>query len=81
MVMLRDFNALVGSRASGNEEWWYERGPHGHGALNETGRELLSFPASMRPSFATPGLQRRTFTNRLGSTPSQNSGTALTMPS
>ena len=41
--MLRDFNALVGSRVSGNEEWWYERGPHEHGALIEAGRELLSF--------------------------------------
>lgn len=39
-VMLGDFN---GSRVSGGEEWWYERGPHGHGALNEAGRELLSF--------------------------------------
>ena len=39
-VMLGDFN---GSRVSGDEEWWYERGPHGHGALNEAGRELLSF--------------------------------------
>ena len=42
-MMLGDFNARVGSRVSGDEEWWYERGPHGHGALNEAGRELLSF--------------------------------------
>ena len=26
-----------------NDEWWYERGPHGIGELNEAGRELLSF--------------------------------------
>ena len=43
LVMLGDFNARVGSRVSGNEEWWYERGPHGHGVPNEAGRELLSF--------------------------------------
>ena len=42
-VMLGDFNAHVGSRVSGDEEWWNERGPYGHGALNEAGRELLSF--------------------------------------
>ena len=23
--------------------WWYERGPHGYGELNEAGKELLSF--------------------------------------
>ena len=43
LVMLGYFNTCVGSRVSGNEEWWYKRGPHGHGALNEAGRELLSF--------------------------------------
>ncbi len=32
----------VGSRSE-NNEWWDERGPHGHGILNEAGRELLSF--------------------------------------
>ena len=42
-VMLGDFNARVGSRVSGDDEWWYERGPHGHGVPNEAGRELLSF--------------------------------------
>ena len=41
-VMLGDFNARVGSRGVINE-WWYERGPHGYGELNEAGKELLSF--------------------------------------
>ncbi len=41
-VLLGDFNACVGSRSE-NDEWWDERGPHGHGVLNEAGRELLSF--------------------------------------
>ena len=25
------------------DPWWYERGPHGYGDLNEAGKELLSF--------------------------------------
>ncbi len=41
-MLLGDFNARVGSRSE-NDEWWDERGPHGHGILNEAGRELLSF--------------------------------------
>ena len=41
-VLLGDFNARVGSRSEGSE-WWYVRGPHGHGELNDAGRELLSF--------------------------------------
>ena len=41
-VMLGDFNARVGSRVE-DDEWWYERGPHGYGDLNEAGKELLSF--------------------------------------
>ena len=48
-VLLGDFNARVGSWSVGNE-WWYVRGPHGHGALNNAGRELI------------PGLRRRTYT-------------------
>ena len=43
LVMLGDFNARVGSRMNQDDDWWYERGPHGHGVLNEAGRELLSF--------------------------------------
>ncbi len=31
-VLLGDFNARVGSRSE-NDEWWDERGPHGHGVL------------------------------------------------
>jgi len=42
-VMLGDFNARVGSRTVEDDEWWYERGPHGHGVMNDAGRELLSF--------------------------------------
>ena len=42
-VMLGDFNARVRSRCVDDSDWWYERGPHGYGELNEVGRELLSF--------------------------------------
>ena len=72
--MLEEFNARVGSRVSGDEEWWNERGPHGHGALNEAGRELLSFLSINEATVCN-------FTNRLGNTPSPSSGTALIMPS
>ena len=40
-VILGDLNTRLGSREM-NDEWWYERGPHGYGDLNEAGRELLS---------------------------------------
>ena len=42
-MLLGDFNARVGSREGSDDPWWYERGPHGHGVMNEAGRELLSF--------------------------------------
>ena len=42
-MILGDFNARVGSREGEDDEWWYERGPYGHGLLNEAGKELLSF--------------------------------------
>ena len=44
-VILGDFNARVGSRESEDDQWGRVYGPHGFGALNEAGRELLSFLA------------------------------------
>ena len=41
-IVLGDFNARVRSR-EGDGEWWYVRGPHGHGSLTEADKELLSF--------------------------------------
>ena len=32
-VMLGDFNARVDSRGV-DDDWWYERGPHGYGEIN-----------------------------------------------
>ena len=42
-VIQGDFNARVGFTAVRDDEWWYERGPHGYGELNEAGMELLSY--------------------------------------
>ena len=49
-VILGDFNARVGSRTDSDDDDEDENGqhrnvpgPHGHGQLNDTGKELLSF--------------------------------------
>ena len=44
-VLLGDFNACVGFRESEDDQWGRVYGSHGLGALNEAGRELLSFLA------------------------------------
>ena len=36
-VVLGDSNARPGARGM-DDEWWYERGPHGYGELNDAGR-------------------------------------------
>ena len=72
-VMLGDFNARVGSRDVGNDVWWYERGPHGYGELNEAGRELLSF---LSTNEATVCNTRGGYTSKPDSTPNHTSGTA-----
>ena len=42
-VLLGYFNARVGSKESTAAEWEHARGPHGHGEVNEAGKELLTF--------------------------------------
>ena len=42
-VLLGDFNARVGSREAVDDQWDGVRGPHGLGACNDAGRELISF--------------------------------------
>jgi len=37
-VVLGDFNTRVGSRRD-DDEWWNVRGPHGHGDLNDAGKD------------------------------------------
>ena len=58
-VMLGDFNARVGSRAVDDDEWWYERGPHGYGELNEAGRDLLSFLSTNEATVCNTWFQKR----------------------
>ena len=71
-VMMGDFNARVGSRCLDDDDWWYERGPHGCGELNEAGRELLLVEATL-------GLRKRIFMSRPGNTRSPLSGIVLTL--
>ena len=58
-VMLGGFNACVGSRAVDDNEWWYERGPHGYGELNEAGRDLLSFLSTNEATVCNTWFQKR----------------------
>ena len=57
--MLGDFNARVGSRAVQDGEWWYERGPHGYGELNEAGMELLSFLSTNEATVCNTWFQKK----------------------
>ena len=48
IILLGDFNAQVGAREEEGEEddlWQQERGPHGLGQCNDSGKELLAFLA------------------------------------
>lgn len=42
-ILLGDFNARVGSREQNGEQWDGVRGPNGHRAINDAGKELLTF--------------------------------------
>ena len=57
-VMLRDFNARVGSRDVA-DEWWHERGPHGYGDLNDAGRDLLSFLSTNEATVCNSWFRKR----------------------
>ena len=81
LVMLGDFNARVGSRVNQDDNWWYERGPHGHGVLDEARRELLSFLSINEATVCNTWFTRELFTNRLGIILSLNSGIASIMSS
>ena len=44
LVLLSDFNARSGMRdSSSRDPWGLARGPHGHGSVNDAGKELLTF--------------------------------------
>ena len=42
-IILGDLYARVGARSMPDDEWEFERGPHGFDEVNEAGRELLAF--------------------------------------
>ena len=57
-VVLGDFNASAGSRGV-DDEWWYERGPHGYGELNDAERELSSFLSTIEATVHNTWFQKR----------------------
>ena len=42
-ILLGNFNARMGGRQSSDDQWTNVGGPHGFGALNDAGKEFLSF--------------------------------------
>ena len=42
-MLLGDLNARLGMWDSSRDPWGLVRGPHGHGSVNDAGKELLSF--------------------------------------
>jgi hypothetical protein len=77
-ILLGDFSARVGSRENTDDEWRKVRGPHGLGAMNDSGRELLSF-LSTKLRCAKHGLKRKEFISRRGSIRNPRNGAVLTL--
>ena len=60
-VILGDFNARVGSRdGDEGDVWTGVRGPHGLGAVNDAGRELLSFLSSHQSTICNTWFEKKT---------------------
>ena len=60
-VILGDFNARVGSRdGDEGDVWTGVRGPHGLGAVNDAGRELLSFLSSHQATICNTWFEKKT---------------------
>ena len=74
-VVLGDLNVRVGSSVVRCEGC-----PHGHGSLNEAGKELLSF-LSINDTTVCNTWFEKAIHSRPGSIGSRSSGTALTTPS
>ena len=58
-IILRDFNARVGSRDFPGDQWDGMRGPYGFGELNDAGRELLSFLSSHQDMVGNTWFQKK----------------------
>ena len=81
-VLLGDFNSCVGSGGSVAAEWEHARGPHGHGKVNEAGKELLTFLSLNKVTVCNTWFTKKDiYTNKHGSTRDQRNGTASPMPS
>ena len=72
-VLLKDFNAHVGSRESIDEEWNSVRVPHGFGCINDFGRELLSFLALHQAMVCNTWLRKKDVHKQNGSIQSPSS--------
>ena len=60
-VILGDFNACVGSRDGDEGDVWTDvRGPHGLRAVNDAGRELLSFLSSHQATICNTWFEKKT---------------------
>ena len=60
-VILGDFNSRVGSRdGDEGDVWTGVRGPHGLGAVNDAGRELLSFLSSHQAIICNTWFEKKT---------------------
>ena len=58
-VLLGDFNACVGSRHGQDDLWSLVRGPHGFGACNDAGGELLSFLSTNEAMICNTWFEKR----------------------
>ena len=79
LVLLSDFNhARSGMQdSSSRDPWGLARGPHGHGSVNDAGKELLTFSMPIMQVCVTPGFRKRTSTLLLGNIQSQSDGIVL----
>ena len=66
---------------SSRDPWGLVRGPHGHGSVNDAGKELLGFFNTYHVTVCNVHLvsEKRTFTLLLGNIQSQSAGIVLTI--
>ena len=57
-ILLRDFNAGVGSRSEAHDLWHGVHGPDGYGECNDAGKESLTFLAAEEASVCNTWFQK-----------------------